>query len=374
MLYKFENQKKIIIGQRRIRLNYPLQYRNIRHRKLRFRFNKFNLMCIAIIILIIIGLSISRLRPQKQLPGIINSSSAPSATLVPSSQQAIINATKATDEYYSIDSAHNHWAYSGPMLCVDITKLNNEELKIWYYVADIKVLSPKAISSGMSDENDPGKNRAFPGDLALKFKAVFSTNGDLYVGRKTGVIIRNGKLWRNKPSEPILAFYSNGDMKVFDPTEKTAQQLLDDGVTNTYAFGPILIRDGNIDHSVLKNDSLRPPNPRTGIGMVEKGHFISILVEGRQPGYSEGITLDNFAMLFQKLGCQTAYNLDGGQSATMMFMGKLLNSHSNDMNGTKWNTYRHVSEIMIFGNSQLIPTTKDTYGTLPRNVTGNWRP
>lgn len=51
----------------------------------------------------------------------------------------------------------------------------------------------------------------------------------------------------------------------------------------------------------------------------------------------------------------------------MMFMGQPLNSHINDMNGTKWNTYRHMSEILIFGKSRLIPTTQITYGTNPAN-------
>lgn len=272
-------------------------------------------------------------------------------------------AASPSNESYQIDPANNQWAYNSPDLSVDIKKLHDDALKIWYYVADIHVKNPQAISSGLSDEVNPSANRAVPSDIALKDKAVFAINGDLFVARHTGIIIRNGKLWRNVPHEPVLAFYTNADMKVFSPTEMTARQLLDAGVANTFAFGPILIRDGSIDHTELKKNALRPQNPRTGVGLVEKNHFICVLVEGRQPGYSEGITLDDFAMLFQRLGCTTAYNLDGGQSSVMMFMGQALNSHASDMNGTKWNTYRHVSEILIFGKSQLIPVNQDVTGT-----------
>lgn len=333
-------------------------------RRLRFRFNVFNIILIFIISFASICVIIVQAQNIKWAPAGVEATVPPASTNMPASRQAG-STPLAPDESFKADPSNNHWVYTSPQLSVDIKKLHNDNLKIWYYVSDIRVKDPAAIKSGMSDESDPVTNRATPGDLAMKYKAIFSTNGDLFVARKTGVIIRNGKLWRNVPSEPILAFYPDGTMKVFDPSEKTAQQLLDEGVTNTFAFGPILIRDGAINHSALKKNPLRPPNPRTGIGMAERGHFISVLVEGRQPGYSEGITLDDFALLFQQLGCQTAYNLDGGQSAAMMFMGQPLNSHANDMNGAKWNTYRHVSEILIFGQSQLVPAVQSNYGTSP---------
>ena len=259
------------------------------------------------------------------------------------------------DEQYSFDIANKHWAYHNSKLSIDIKKLYSDKLKCWYYLADIQTTDASAMFSVLSDKADPSKNRALPKDLAAKGKTVFAINGDLFVARNTGVIIRSGKIWRDKPKEPILAFYKSGDMKVFNPTEKTAQQLVSEGVTDTFAFGPILIRDGTINHDVLKKDRLRPRNPRTGIGMVDKGHFISIVVEGRQPGYSEGVTLDDFALMFRERGCTTAYNLDGGQSAVMVFMGQLLNSHKKDMNGTQWNSYRHISELLCFGTSEQVP-------------------
>lgn len=336
--------------------------------RLQLRLNRVNVICICCLLLVAFGIAIHHDNQVKQLQ--VNRKSmdaAGNAHPSPAIGTAKNQNPKATgaSEYYLLDGAHNQWSYNGPGVSVDVKKLHDESLQIWYYVADIVVKDPAAILSGMSDDTDPAKKRALPGDLAMRYKAVISTNGDLYVARNTGIIIRNGKLLRNVPHEPILAFYNNGDMKVFNPTERNARQLLDEGVTNTFAFGPILIRDGVIDHAALKADYLRLPNPRTGIGLIAKNHYISVVVEGRQPGYSNGITLDNFALLFEKLGCSTAYNLDGGQSSAIMFMGQTLNSHANDMNGTKWNTYRHVSEILMFGTSQLIPTSETVYGKPP---------
>ena len=37
------------------------------------------------------------------------------------------------------------------------------------------------------------------------------------------------------------------------------------------------------------------------------------------------VTLDELASVFVQLGCQTAYNLDGGATATMVFNGEVVN-------------------------------------------------
>jgi exopolysaccharide biosynthesis protein len=69
-------------------------------------------------------------------------------------------------------------------------------------------------------------------------------------------------------------------------------------------------------------------NPRTGIGILSNNHFVFVVVDGRDPGYSRGVTLAEFAQIFKDLGCTTAYNLDGGGSSTMYFMGEVVNNPS----------------------------------------------
>ncbi len=54
-----------------------------------------------------------------------------------------------------------------------------------------------------------------------------------------------------------------------------------------------------------------------------------VVVDGRQSGYSEGVTLTELADIMVDLGATTAYNLDGGGSSTMYFDGEVINSPSN---------------------------------------------
>ena len=95
--------------------------------------------------------------------------------------------------------------------------------------------------------------------------------------------------------------------------------------------GPRLVRDGavSIEHKVERFHDAFAANrhPRTGIGLTGKQLFL-VTVDGRQPGYSAGMTLREFATLFVSLGCTEAMNLDGGGSTTMVIRGQVVNSPS----------------------------------------------
>lgn len=73
-------------------------------------------------------------------------------------------------------------------------------------------------------------------------------------------------------------------------------------------------------------------HPRTAIGYSKNGRYLYlVVVDGRQPFYSAGITLRELAGLMVSLGAQYAMNLDGGGSSTMVVEGhdgkpRILNS------------------------------------------------
>ena len=63
--------------------------------------------------------------------------------------------------------------------------------------------------------------------------------------------------------------------------------------------------------------------PRTAVGYSKNGRFLYlVVVDGRQPFYSEGITLQELADLMRALGAEYAMNLDGGGSSTMVVQGQ----------------------------------------------------
>jgi len=92
---------------------------------------------------------------------------------------------------------------------------------------------------------------------------------------------------------------------------------------------PVLVQDGRIVRgNVQGSGPFFAPNPRTGVGRTSDGHLLLVVVDGRQPGYSGGMTLAEFAQLFVDLGADRALNLDGGGSSTVWVNGWVRNRPS----------------------------------------------
>jgi exopolysaccharide biosynthesis protein len=63
----------------------------------------------------------------------------------------------------------------------------------------------------------------------------------------------------------------------------------------------------------------RPAHPRTAVGVSQDGRYLILLViDGRQPGYSDGATLEETADWLLRFGAHDGLNLDGGGSATLV--------------------------------------------------------
>jgi exopolysaccharide biosynthesis protein len=68
--------------------------------------------------------------------------------------------------------------------------------------------------------------------------------------------------------------------------------------------------------------------PRTFVGVDGRGRLLIVEVDGRQPGYSEGMTLPEEAAFMKSLGAVNAMNLDGGGSSAMVVNGQVVTSPS----------------------------------------------
>lgn len=207
---------------------------------------------------------------------------------------------------------------------IDIRLTRVEKELVAYVIADIKLADISYMKTAFAEDRFGRNIIERVKDIAIRHKGIIAINGDFYGFRGTGIIIRNGKLYRDNPRDDLAAIYRDGSMRVFDPGEITAGELLKDGAVHTFEFGPVLIKNGEL-RSDFSHVNIRVSNPRTGIGMIEPNHFIMAVVDGRQKTYSIGMTLEEFAQLFADYGCTEAYNLDGGGSAAMYFNGKTIN-------------------------------------------------
>jgi len=254
---------------------------------------------------------------------VTNASAATPASTVKVAQAS--TATSVTSTSYSSDTATI-------TVSKHVTGAGAET--VTYYVADVVVSDATILRSAFANDEFGTNIIATTSEIADQANAVLAINGDYYGFRTTGIVIRNGVIFRDSGARQGLAIYQDGTMRLYDETTTSAAQLVKEGVWNTLSFGPGLVSDGKVISGIdqveidtnFGNHSVQGQQPRTGIGMISANHFVFVAVDGRSSGYSRGVTMTEFATIFTGLGAQVAYNLDGGGSTTMVFNGTLVNN------------------------------------------------
>ena len=108
------------------------------------------------------------------------------------------------------------------------------------------------------------------------------------------------------------------------------------GARTAISGGPVLVHEGqkqdfrNVPKAAgptaqYSYDSMFQQHPRSALGWSDK-YFFLMEVDGRQPGLSVGMKLEEVADYLMKQGCQEVMNLDGGGSATLWANGRVMNS------------------------------------------------
>ena len=222
-------------------------------------------------------------------------------------------------------------SYKSANVSIEIKKVvaGTESKPITYYLADIylKDISSfrTAVALEYKDQNEGDrKNVMGTRQLSQLTGSILALSGDNFAFHD-GIVVRNGVEWESK-----LPVYGDVCVLYYDGTMETySQKLKRADVDAIYAkephqiwtFGPQLLIEGQIPASFANTKA----NPLSAIGYYEPGHYCFILVDGRQKGYSWGMTYVELAQVFHDLGCKVAFNLDGGDTAVMTYMGERRN-------------------------------------------------
>jgi exopolysaccharide biosynthesis protein len=235
------------------------------------------------------------------------------------------SAAVTTDTTYSSESSD---------ITISTVTTGSGDSTVTYYVADVVLGDATTLQSAFANDSFGENITETTSAIAEANNAIFAINGDYYGFRDTGIVIRNGVVFRDEGARQGLAFYRDGTVKVYDETTTTAEQLVADGVWNTLSFGPSLLDSGEVAEGIedvevdtnFGNHSIQGEQPRTAVGVIDENHLVFVVVDGRSPGYSAGVTMTGLAEIMQGLGATTAYNIDGGGSSTMYFNGGLVNN------------------------------------------------
>jgi len=202
--------------------------------------------------------------------------------------------------------------------------------------------------------------------VANKVNAVVAINGDFYT--KTDmvkVVLRQGKQIRNisTGASDLLVIDMNGDFSYLPLCGKEEYQAYyeanQQNMYQVFCFGPVLVENGQsvIDENYQNNSvGSHKSAQRSAIAQLGPLEYMLVTCNSNQVKNNKGMTIQEFAALCEQLGkdlsengCTLAYDLDGGNSATLVFKDK--NAKSGKLSYVKYNCpeiERFLGDIIYF--------------------------
>ena len=167
-------------------------------------------------------------------------------------------------EFIHEDSEAGLWIYLSKTLQVEIRRQRDERIPLVWFETEIRTRGEERFRTVMTDPEHPGKKNRYPFDIARDEGLVLGFSDDFYAERMNkketvGIIIREGEIISSKtakkrtshlPNLDMMIQYPDGRLEVCECTEYTAEELIEKGAVNVFSFGPILIRDGEIDEKM----------------------------------------------------------------------------------------------------------------------------
>ena len=206
--------------------------------------------------------------------------------------------------------------------------------EIFVLRVDLQAPEIDVIAMPADDPDGDGPAEAVltaPIELARRYSAVAAVNANGFAGIPgpdgkrdelwriglpvdiQGLAVSGGQIRSSSAAEGPnnLGFWLDGDGKAHIQTYPAEAVHMREGIN---AWWTDLVKDGRVLPNV---DEVR--HPRTALGLDVEGRWLFlVVVDGRQPGYSDGMTMAELAALMVRLGCARAINLDGGGSSVFL--------------------------------------------------------
>lgn len=243
------------------------------------------------------------------------------------------------DNYRASDSGYSedHLSYHDDSLDIKLHMIRVYDTPV--VVAFVQIAKAAQMKTEQSKPY-PSRTTVRVSEIAKRVKAVLAVNGDWFTYHNTGIVYRNGTLLRNRPDEEYdgLAIDVNGDFHIIRPMTQEGYAQIATPIANSFVFGPALVIDGEIQEIVNRKVTYKQ---RMAIGQIAPLSYVLVATDGPDQKNSVGLSVPQLAELMHGLGAHTAYNLDGGQS-TSMLMGQIK------VNGQNPKNMRAVGDILYF--------------------------
>lgn len=225
-------------------------------------------------------------------------------------------------------------------VCGDVT--------CWF--ADVKIKHASQFRRQWANGDYASKSYQYPSNMFKASNGVVGMSADFYKHRNYGIVVQYGTVFCNKPTSyqqlDVLTIDYDGNFKIWNENE-LCNEIKSHGADNimlSFTFGPALVQNGKaVEPSHWAKQTLGELHQSVGRAAIgQKGELHYILCTAGNPG----INCKSMAEIMEAQGCITAYNLDGGQSGTLLFNGKVYNRIA------YMGVERAMSDIIYFGSAE----------------------
>ena len=188
-------------------------------------------------------------------------------------------------------------------------------------------------------------------DFAQATNAVLASGADyFFLGRNCGIGVYQRQLFHYVPTCDICYVTADGDM-LFSyvataPSEEEARRFVaDNDVVFSLCFGPVLIDNGvDVTPEFYPWGEVNDTYARSALGLLGRHHYLKMDINCGTGMYYNLATLRQAADAMVRRGCVKAYTLDGGQTATTVFNGQLINP-------VQFGWEKQLSDIIYFATA-----------------------
>ena len=253
-------------------------------------------------------------------------------------------------EPHAIESAYTDRSYADSTISVSIASGRFED-RCDYWVADVVIRDPSQLRTASASGTFLRSAEMDGVTLCSLLNAVIGLNGDFTFGvekKGFGYYMRQGVLYKDNLDTPghwlcmimdILIIDEDGNFHIVHNAEQgNISGMVYNGkrILNSFCFGPALVVDGKAVEDFEGADvwiDMAGDRERSRIAICQAGslHYKIIASSGNYNNAemlpNTGLKLTEFARLCAEEGVQTAYNLDGGDSAMLYFHGNRINDY-----------------------------------------------
>ncbi len=224
----------------------------------------------------------------------------------------------------------------------------------WVQIADPTQMRTAPYKSFTSD------SRAKATAISKKVQgAILAMNGDWPMSkekRKHGLVVRNGEVLREKPSERYdeLIIDDGGNFHIFRHATLADYEPFRGRILHAFIFGPALVIDGErvsvdrknqLDDAMIRHCEGWHGAQRSVLCQMEPLSYLIITSEGPEQKKGTGFSIDEMSRLAYAVGARQAFNMDGGSSTWLVLNDQRINT-------LKTKNFRIIQDILYFATAE----------------------